>query len=376
LANDKKTVVVAMSGGVDSSVTAALLIEQGYEVIGVTMQLWDPDITEVNGDFVGCCSLAAVDDARSVASKLGIPYYVLNFYDLFREAVVNSFCQEYLEGRTPNPCVVCNRKIKFEALLHKSLALGAEYMATGHYARIDYAEAAGRYTLKKAQDTHKDQTYFLYNLTQHQLAHTLMPLGEYTKDEVRRLAAELGLRVADKPESQEICFVPDNNYRNFLRSKVDNSAIMPGPFLNLSGQVVGRHQGIPFYTIGQRRGLGLAMGERVYVVDIDTARNAVVIGPEEALDRTTLVADDLNFIAIPGLTGPEEVQAKIRYNSPPASATVSPLPGGRVQVDFAAPQRAIAPGQSVVFYRDEYLLGGGTITGAGLNLPEPVANAK
>jgi len=376
LANDKKTVVVAMSGGVDSSVTAALLIEQGYEVIGVTMQVWDPDITEVNGDFVGCCSLAAVDDARSVASKLGIPYYVLNFYDLFREAVVNSFCQEYLEGRTPNPCVVCNRKIKFEALLHKSLALGAEYMATGHYARIDYAEAAGRYTLKKAQDTHKDQTYFLYNLTQHQLAHTLMPLGEYTKDEVRRLAAELGLRVADKPESQEICFVPDNNYRNFLRSKVDNSAIMPGPFLNLSGQVVGRHQGIPFYTIGQRRGLGLAMGERVYVVDIDTARNAVVIGPEEALDRTTLVADDLNFIAIPGLTGPEEVQAKIRYNSPPASATVSPLPGGRVQVDFAAPQRAIAPGQSVVFYRDEYLLGGGTITGAGLNLPEPVANAK
>jgi len=367
LANDKKTVVVAMSGGVDSSVTAALLIEQGYEVIGVTMQLWDPDITEVNGDFVGCCSLAAVDDARSVASKLGIPYYVLNFYDLFREAVVNSFCQEYLEGRTPNPCVVCNRKIKFEALLHKSLALGAEYMATGHYARIDYAEAAGRYTLKKAQDTHKDQTYFLYNLTQHQLAHTLMPLGEYTKDEVRRLAAELGLRVADKPESQEICFVPDNNYRNFLRSKVDNSAIMPGPFLNLSGQVVGRHQGIPFYTIGQRRGLGLAMGERVYVVDIDTARNAVVIGPEEALDRTTLVADDLNFIAIAALTGPEQVQAKIRYNSPPAPATITPLPGGRVQVDFVAPQRAIAPGQAVVFYRDEYLLGGGTITGSGLN---------
>ncbi len=360
---DKKMVVVAMSGGVDSSVTAALLIEQGYQVIGTTMQIWDPGRIEAAGDFVGCCSLAAVEDARSVANKLDIPYYVLNFYDLFRQSVVENFCREYLTGRTPNPCVVCNRIIKFEALLKKALALGADYLATGHYARIGRAESTGRYIVKKARDPRKDQTYFLYNLTQQQLAHTLMPLGAYTKDEVRRMAAERGLKVAEKPESQEICFVHDNNYRNFLRENVDGNAIKPGPFLDLAGREVGRHEGIAFYTIGQRRGLGLAMGERVYVVDIDPVRNAVIIGPEEALDRTTLLAEDLNFVSIAGLTGPEQVQAQIRYKSKPAPATITPLPGGRVQVDFAAPQRAIAPGQAVVFYRDDYLLGGGSILG-------------
>ncbi|WP_166511930.1 tRNA 2-thiouridine(34) synthase MnmA [Desulfallas thermosapovorans] len=352
-----------MSGGVDSSVTAALLMEQGYEVIGATMQIWDPGRTEVAGDFVGCCSLAAVEDARSVANKLDIPYYVLNFYDLFRQSVVENFCQEYLAGRTPNPCVVCNRKIKFEALLKKALALGADYLATGHYARIDYDESTGRYTVKKARDPRKDQTYFLYNLTQQQLAHTLMPLGDYTKDEVRRMAAERGLKVAEKPESQEICFVPDNNYRNFLRENVADNAIKPGPFLNLEGQEVGRHEGIAFYTIGQRRGLGLAMGERVYVVDIDPVRNAVIVGPEEALDRKRLLAGDLNFISIAQLTGPRQVEAQIRYNARPAPATITPLPGDLVQVEFATPQRAITPGQAVVFYQDDYLLGGGTIRG-------------
>jgi tRNA-specific 2-thiouridylase len=362
VANDKKLVVVAMSGGVDSSVTAALLLEQGYEVIGVTMQIWDPRVTEVAGDYVGCCSLSAVDDARAVANKLDIPYYVLNFYDLFRETVVDDFCREYMRGRTPNPCVVCNRVVKFEALLRKALGLGADYVATGHYARIGYEAEIGRYTVKKAVDPRKDQTYFLYTLTQSQLAHTLMPLGEYTKDEVRRMAADRGLKTAEKPESQEICFVPDNNYRNFLRENVAGE-IKPGPFLDLEGNVVGRHEGIAFYTIGQRRGLGLALGERVYVVDIDPERNAVIVGPEEALNRTGLVAGDLNLILVNHLTGPERVHAQIRYNSRPAPANITPLPGGRVRVDFDAPQRAITPGQAVVFYRDDYLLGGGTIEG-------------
>jgi len=358
---EQKTVVVAMSGGVDSSVAAALLVEQGYNVIGITMQLWDPEISEATGEYLGCCSLTAVNDARAVANKLGIPYYVLNFRHLFRQTVIADFCREYLSGRTPNPCIVCNRKIKFGALLSKAIALGADYLATGHYARVDFEESRGRFCLKKAGDSRKDQTYFLYNLTQEQLAKIITPLGSYTKAQVRAMAAERGLRTADKAESQEICFIPDNDYRGFLRTNVEEGRIEPGYFVDQSGKVIGRHQGIAFYTIGQRRGLGLALGERAYVTAIDPDRNTVTIGREEDLDKTGLIAKDINYVTA---TGPEDlarVQAKIRYNSPPVPASVVILPDGLALVEFTVPQRAIAPGQAVVFYREDYLLGGGVI---------------
>ncbi|MGB9803003.1 tRNA 2-thiouridine(34) synthase MnmA [Desulfofundulus sp.] len=335
-------------------------VERGFEVIGVTMQIWDPGVTEVAGEHVGCCSMAAVEDARRVAHRLGIPYYVLNFRDIFEDRVVNYFCAEYLKGRTPNPCIACNRYVKFESLLQKARSLGASYIATGHYARIEYDEGRNRYVLRRAADTRKDQTYVLYNMTQEQLAHTLMPLGDYTKEQVRRMAAERDLPVAEKPESQEICFIPDNNYHDFLKKRA-GAAIKPGPFLDLNGNVIGMHRGIPFYTIGQRRGLGIAAGQRLYVVDIDPERNAVVLGPEDAILGDELVAEDSNFILIEKLAGPMDVSAQIRYNSHPAPAVISPMSDGRVLVRFARPQRAITPGQSVVYYLGDYVVGGGVI---------------
>jgi len=352
-------VIVAMSGGVDSSVAAALLIEKGYEVIGMTMQIWDPAITEVKGENVGCCSLEAVGDARRVAGMLGIPHYVTNMRQAFEEEVVAYFCREYLRGRTPNPCIACNKYIKFEVFLRKALMLEADYIATGHYARISYDPGRGRYLLAKAKDQSKDQTYVLYSLTQEQAGRLLLPLGDYTKAEVRAIAAQKNLPVADKAESQEICFVQDN-YRDFLREKT-GAAIKPGPFLDLEGRVIGHHKGIPFYTIGQRRGLGLPLGERVYVVDIDPRRNAVVIGPEEALLAGELTAAENNFISIDRLEEPMEIEAKIRYNAPGASALITPRDGRTIRVRFRQPQRAITPGQAVVYYQNEIVVGGGTI---------------
>lgn len=359
----KKRVLCAMSGGVDSSLAAALLLEQGYEVIGVTMQIW-PDLPE---DFTetshqGCCSLSAVDDARSVANRLGIPYYVLNFQNVFEEKVIDYFADEYSRGRTPNPCIACNRYIKFDALLFKAQQLECDYVATGHYARV--AQDDGRWQLKKAANPAKDQTYVLFNLTQDQLARTLFPLGDYpSKELVRDEAAQRGFfRVADKPDSQEICFIPDNDYGRFLEERVPE-AIQPGQFVTTGGQVLGEHKGIAHYTVGQRKGLGLAAGRPLYVVDIDVPRNLVVLGSNEEVFRPGLEADDMNWIAIPALTETLQVTAKIRSTAKEVPCTLEPVDGapGRVRARFDQPQRAVTPGQAVVFYQGDRVVGGGYI---------------
>lgn len=356
----KPRVLVAMSGGVDSSLTAALLVRQGYDVIGATMQIWSKDMPQDDGDNRGCCSLSAVDDARRVADKIGIPYYVLNFRDMFEETVINYFIKEYAAGKTPNPCVACNRYVKFEGLLQKALALGAQYVATGHYGRIVQEEATGRYLLCKGKDVTKDQSYALYHLNQHSLQHFLMPLGDYTKVETRKMAHEFGLLVADKPDSQEICFVPNDDYKSYLGEKVPE-ALQPGNIVDTKGNILGRHGGLPLYTIGQRKGLGIAAGRPLYVVEINTERNEVVVGDNTEVFGSELIAGDLNWIAIDNLESPLALTAKIRYSAQPAVCTVYPMPDARVHVKFTEPQRAITPGQSVVFYKEDVVIGGGII---------------
>ena len=357
--NDKKA-LIAMSGGVDSSVAAYLMQQAGYDCAGATMLMCDNQLIGLEQES-SCCSLDDVEDARSVAFRLGMRFFVFNTTEDFRKKVVDKFVACYEQGGTPNPCIECNRYLKFENLLQKALALGYEYVVTGHYARIIQSEETGRYLVCKAADSNKDQSYFLSCLTQEQLAHIRFPLGELTKDKVRQIAEEQGFINARKRDSQDICFIPDGDYVRFMKHYTGKD-YPSGDYLNLSGQVVGRHSGAVSYTIGQRKGLGIALGEPVYVCCKDMDANTVTVGPEEALFRKTLRANDWNWFPFPALTEPIRVTAKIRYRHKEQPATVYPEADGYARVEFNEPQRAITTGQTVVLYDGDMVVGGGTIT--------------
>jgi tRNA-specific 2-thiouridylase len=349
-----------MSGGVDSSTAAALLVRQGYEVSGVTMRLWTPENPDALVDFRRCCSPQEIEDARTVCQALGIPHRVLNFEPEFASAVVDYFCQEYLRGHTPNPCLACNQHIKFRLLLPKALALGADYLATGHYCRIVSGDHG--HELWRARDEGKDQSYVLYMLGQEELARLLFPLGDYTKGEVRRMAAEMGLPVASKTDSADICFLPRGGYRAFLAERFPQR---PGDIVDSDGRIVGRHEGIGGYTVGQRRGLPARGGrEPLYVLSLDPLTNSVIAGSEHELLSDVLWADKLSFVSGQAPQGSLAVEAKIRYRSQAAPALLA-LHDGRAEVRFERPQRAITPGQAVVFYQGEKVLGGGIIAEEG-----------
>lgn len=354
----ERRVVIAMSGGVDSSVAAYLLKEKGYDVIGLFMRIGSLEKGfEGSRDTKGCCSLIDSLDARAVADALGISFYVLNFEREF-DKIISYFCTEYTNGMTPNPCIKCNQILKFGKLLDLAEALDADFIATGHYARIE--EVNGRYLLKQALDKAKDQSYVLAQLDQKQLSKVIFPLGGITKQQVRNIAKRLNLKTKDKPESQEICFVQDSNYKNFFLEQI-GAAIKPGIIRDMKGNTIGEHPGIQFFTIGQRRGLGIALGEPIYVVDINPDNNEITIGRYSDLFTHELFATELNWIAIESLKQPLRILAKIRYNHNPVQAVVYPL-GNKVRVEFDIPQTAITPGQAVVFYDEDTVVGSGWIT--------------
>lgn len=354
----KDKVLVAMSGGVDSSVAAAILSER-YDAVGVTLKLFTNEDIALDRSKT-CCSLDDVQDARSVAFRLNMEHYVFNFGDRFRQCVINKFNNAYINGDTPNPCIDCNRFIKFDALLKRAELMECDYIATGHYVRREYDEKSGRYLLKKGKDSHKDQSYVLYGLTQEQLAKTLFPIGELTKEETRAIAAKYNFLNAGKPDSQDICFVPEGDYASFIERDTGRS-FEPGNFVDKSGNILGRHSGIIRYTKGQRKGLGIALGEPAYVIDKDIASNTVIIGKNEDLFTTELIANDVNLISIAQLTEPMKVGAKVRYSQLEKPATIFPLENGNVKVIFDEPQRAVTTGQAVVFYSGDTVVGGGTI---------------
>ncbi len=356
--NKNPKVIVGLSGGVDSAVVASMLVAEGYRVEGVTMRTWrEEDEREKRWQDRSCCKIGI---AQYVAQELGIPHRVVEAEERFRKAVIDEFCQTYLKGRTPNPCVLCNERVKFALLLEAAEEAGAYYLATGHYARVGYDAESGRYQLRKGIDAAKDQSYFLYRLSQAQLGRTLFPLGGLTKAEVWKKAEAMGLPVADIAESQEICFVTQKDYREFIAAQLPE-AVRPGVMVGVGGEAIGEHQGVAFYTLGQRRGLGVSAGERRYVTKLDADQNLVVLGRETDLYAAACLVEDLHDGSVAEFTAPVHVTAKYRYKTPETAATLTPGPEGLLRVAFDEPQRAVTPGQSIVFYHDVVVVGGGVI---------------